>query len=201
MRQLRWALTCACLCIIGAVAAATGRASGPSMPVPPPVNYDALTPGVRTLVAVMPHGTHRWVRPGEGAAAGVTSPSPGFVSFSGTGPGETASPDAIAGCSAVDNPPGFAENGDLQGSVDWTECVDVDETVDNVGMQKSGAAASFYKQNVHFGNSNWIAWSAAYTNCQFVNHSWRTVDNSEIESIYGDYAYFAGSSQYVSRYC
>lgn len=163
-----------------------------NLPAPPSVDYDSLTPGVMTLIAVLPRGDTAWIKPTAGSPITLTSPS--------STTGAAAQPAGMSGCEAVDQVPAFTGN-DLQGSVDWSACYNVFETIDNVGMQKSGSAASFFKENVHYGNADWTAWSQPYGNCKFQLNQWRTVDNSEIEDVYGNEGFFAGASGYVGRYC
>jgi hypothetical protein len=201
-------------CVAGlptAVGANSGGQRLSTAPPPPPVDFNSIAPGEVRLIAVLPRGSSTWVTPGVGAGSAWSSPRPGFVRGPSAAPATSsassgaiaAAPDTadqVSGCAVTIHIPGWSGNA-LQGSVYWYNCVAVDETLDSVGMQRLGANASYWRDNVHFGNASWTAWSGKNLNCQFLNRQWRTVDSASVESIYGDIAYFAGSSAYAYRYC
>src|SRR5437870_535377 len=69
-------------CIAGLPTAVGANSGGPRLskaPTPPAVDFNSIAPGEVRLIAVLPHGSSTWVKPGVGAGSAWSSPRPGFV--------------------------------------------------------------------------------------------------------------------------
>ena len=176
----------------------------PATPAPPTIDWNSIKPGEWKIVAVLPPGGSQWLQPGVGQGAAYSSSTYGMTTVAGGSTGSSTGPATATveyGCTADLRAPIFKSDGSLIGSVYWHNCINVLDVEDTVGMQKSGAVASFWNTTWGFDGQVFTAWSAPFTNCVFVDHQWRTLDQAQVWSVYGGSTLYAGSSPYVSRYC
>lgn len=156
---------------------------------------DALRPGETKLLAVKPAKSDNWYAPYDVDASVVAEPGSNIV-------GGTFEPDGAAasdqrrgfGCFIDIWQPSYVAPGVIQGTEDFELCVNVARTEADVCIKESSTYSCHAHANrVHYGNSNWTAWSGAWA-CQNIHRAWETVATNFYVAINGQTSLWGAQS-------